>query len=66
MLGNPRIDARQHPVHLQIRHRALVRERSGKLCCSVAQAHEAADNFDAGLAQSVEVDGLALGRADQL
>ena len=48
--AQPGVDARQQPVHLQIRKRAVVRQRPGELSLAVMELNETPDDFDARIA----------------
>src|SRR5215470_2240315 len=63
---HPIIDAGEQPVQFQIGQRAVVGKRSRKMNLAITKTDEATHEFDARVAQTIEVDCHALRRSDEL
>ena len=64
--GRPFVDRVEQAGHLEVGQRALIAQRARKQRLAVPDTGQAADQPDADAGQGVEVEGRALGRADEL
>jgi len=61
-----RVEAVEHAIQLQVRHRALVAQRSREMQFVADGAHQAADQLHASIPERVQVERMAFRSADEL
>src|SRR6476469_4513648 len=63
---DPLVDPTQQTRELQIRHGAVIAQRSGELQLAAVRAHDAPDESDATRGQRIQIECRPLGRSDEL